>query len=54
MLAGAIQGILPPLTQEERIDVGKIHSITGVLETGMPSRRPFRQIHRGASFSSVF
>lgn len=51
MLARCIPGILPPMTQEEALEVTKIHSIAGSLPPGTPflRERPFRSPHHTVS-----
>ncbi|MCX7928622.1 MAG: YifB family Mg chelatase-like AAA ATPase [Patescibacteria group bacterium] len=51
MLARALPGILPKLTQEEALEVSKIYSITGNLrmEEGIVTSRPFRSPHHTTS-----
>ena len=51
MLARAIPGILPTLTEDEALEVTKIYSITGNLSAGhaMISTRPFRSPHHTTS-----
>lgn len=52
MLARAFPSILPPLSFEEAIEVTKIYSIAGLLESGkaLISKRPFRSPHHTASY----
>ncbi|MDR1778278.1 MAG: YifB family Mg chelatase-like AAA ATPase [Clostridiales Family XIII bacterium] len=49
MLAGRLPTILPGLTEEESIEVTKLHSIAGVTEEGeagkLTRKRPFRAPH---------
>lgn len=47
MLARAFPGILPDLTFEEALEITKIHSIAGVLDSkvGIITSRPFRSPH---------
>lgn len=47
MLASRIPTILPPLGKEESIEITKIYSVMGMLETDHPliTGRPFRSIH---------
>ena len=47
MLARSLPGILPPMTNEESIEVTKIYSISGLLppETPVIRSRPFRSPH---------
>jgi magnesium chelatase family protein len=47
MLANAFSNLLPPLTEEEAIEVTKIYSVVGLLqnETGIVKQRSFRAPH---------
>lgn len=51
MLAKRLPSILPPLTEQEAIEVTQIHSIMGLLKPGHPliTQRPFRAPHHTAS-----
>ncbi|TSC80571.1 MAG: magnesium chelatase family protein [Candidatus Peregrinibacteria bacterium Gr01-1014_25] len=51
LLARALQGILPPLTHEESIEVTQIYSIANLLPADTPllTQRPFRAVHHTAS-----
>lgn len=49
MLAKALAGILPPLEQEEAIEVFKIHSAAGQLSKDQFWDRPFRSPHHTSS-----
>lgn len=51
LLARAFATILPPLTEEESLEVTKIYSITGELDTKKPlmTVRPFRSPHHTTS-----
>ncbi|MSU59784.1 MAG: ATP-binding protein [Pedosphaera sp.] len=51
MLAKRLATILPPLTLDEALETTKIHSIVGLLPTGLGliTRRPFRAPHHTAS-----
>ncbi|MEN9561149.1 MAG: hypothetical protein RIQ56_422, partial [Candidatus Parcubacteria bacterium] len=55
LLARALPGILPPLTQDEAIEVTQIYSVANLLPKEAPllSRRPFRAIHHTASGISI-
>ncbi len=54
MLASALSELLPPLSNEERIDIAQIYSLRGELVSyqKLPSR-PFRQVHKSASMVSI-
>lgn len=51
MLARATAGILPPLNEEESLEVTKIYSLTGNIPPGegLITRRPFRTAHHTTS-----
>lgn len=51
MLARRLPGILPPLCQEEAIEITKIYSISGFMPEGesLIRRRPFRSPHHTTS-----
>lgn len=51
MLARALPGILPPLTEEESLEVTKIYSVTGNIPPGgsLVTTRPFRASHHTTS-----
>jgi len=51
MLARALAGILPPLTEEESLEVTKIYSVTGNIKPGdsLVWQRPFRVSHHTTS-----
>ncbi len=53
MLARAFQGILPPLSREEALEVTGIHSIAGELAGEVTSQPPFRSPHHTASHTSL-
>ncbi len=53
MLAGALPGILPPLTRPESIEVTKIWSAAGFALRGLIGERPFRAPHQSASAPAV-
>lgn len=55
MLAKCVPTIMPTMTFEEAIEVTKIHSITGLLdsEDGIVMTRPFRSPHHTASLFSL-
>lgn len=55
LLASAMPGILPPLTKAEQIELTRIYSAYGALNSdGMAvTRRPMRVVHHSASRQSV-
>jgi magnesium chelatase family protein len=55
MLARRLPGILPPLTDEEALEVTRIHSVAGLLAPGrsLVAVRPFRAPHHTASAAAI-
>lgn len=53
MLARALPGILPPLTEDEALEVTAIHSGAGVLKEGALHYPPFRAPHHSVSHTAV-
>jgi magnesium chelatase family protein len=55
MLARRLPGILPPLTDEETLEVTRIHSVAGLLPPEHPlvTVRPFRSPHHSASMAAI-
>lgn len=54
MIAKAIPSILPQLTQEESLEVSRIHSVAGTLPPeGILTERPFRMPHHTASAAAL-
>ena len=55
MLAERLPGILPPMTQTERIEATIVHSAAGLLTpgTGLIARRPFRAPHHTISAAGL-
>lgn len=55
LLARALRGILPPLSQEESIEVTQIYSVANLLPSDTPliTHRPFRVVHHTASGVSI-
>ena len=50
MLAEATASILPPLTEQEALEVSSLHSIAGhTLHSGLITTRPFRTVHHTTS-----
>jgi len=53
MLARSLPGILPPLSDEEVLEVTAIHSVAGALKGEYVRERPFRAPHHTASYVSL-
>jgi magnesium chelatase family protein len=53
MLARAFQGILPPLSRSEALEVGSIHSLAGSGENVISVLPPFRTPHHTASYTAL-
>ena len=54
MLANALGGILPPLTEKEMLEVSLIYSISGNLRNkSFITQRPYRAPHHSASMPSL-
>ena len=55
MLGRRLPSILPPLTQDEALEVTRIHSVAGTLRPGggLLTAPPFRAPHHGASAAAV-
>ncbi len=55
LLARAFRGILPPLSQQESIEVTQIYSVANLLPHDSPlmNARPFRLVHHTASGVSI-
>ena len=53
MLARALASLLPPLSDEEMIEVTKLHSLAGEAQLDIITNRPFRSPHHGASAVSL-
>lgn len=53
MLARALQSILPPLTDDELLEVTSIHSIAGIFDPKRLGVPPFRAPHHSASHTSL-
>lgn len=49
MLAKALASILPPMTEQEVLEVTNIYSVSGLLEGPVVRNRPFRSPHHTAS-----
>lgn len=55
LLSRALKGILPPLTEDESIEVTQIYSVANKLPNNTPlvQSRPFRSVHHTASGVSI-
>lgn len=55
MLARRLPGILPPLSQEEALEVTTVYSVSGLLPlgTGLIAERPFRAPHHTISHTAL-
>jgi magnesium chelatase family protein len=55
MLARRLPGILPLLTEDEALEVTRIHSVAGLLDPGHPliEAPPFRAPHHSASTAAI-
>lgn len=55
MLASRLRTILPPLTEEESLELTKIYSIMGLIGTsdGLIIERPFRSPHHSISYAGL-
>lgn len=54
LLAKALPGIMPPLQEEEMLEVMQIYSLAGLTAgTALTATRPFRQIHHTCTLPSL-
>ena len=55
MLARRLPGILPPLDDDEALEVTRIHSVAGMLQegSGLVRMPPFRAPHHSASTAAI-
>ncbi|MEV4190819.1 YifB family Mg chelatase-like AAA ATPase [Streptomyces toxytricini] len=55
MLAERMQGILPPLTRQDSLEVTAVHSVAGILPPGDPlvTRAPYCAPHHSATMQSL-
>ena len=55
MLARRLPGILPPLREDEALEVTRIHSVAGLLDAAHPlvNEPPFRAPHHSASTAAI-
>lgn len=54
MLATASISILPPLNQNELLDINSIYSVAGLLNNSILTQRPFRAPHHTITSASLF
>jgi magnesium chelatase family protein len=55
LLARALPGILPPMTIDETLEVTRLYSVAGLLQSSSPAilERPFRAPHHTASYAGL-
>ncbi|MCV6590828.1 MAG: YifB family Mg chelatase-like AAA ATPase [Marinobacterium sp.] len=54
MLAQRLPGILPPLTEQQLLEVAAVHSVAGLIESDqLPRGRPWRSPHHSASAAAL-
>lgn len=53
MLAKALPSILPDLSEEEELEIAKIYSISGLLDSNKRITRPFRAPHHTITISAM-
>ena len=55
MLATRLPSVLPPLDDEQALEVTAVHSVAGVLDEGtlLVARPPFVDAHHSASLAAV-
>lgn len=55
MIAERLSGILPPMTEQERLEVSKIYSVCGLLknENSLMEQRPFRSPHHTITLAGL-
>lgn len=55
MLSRALPGIMPPMTEEESMEVTRVYSASGLMEVGeaIVRRRPFRSPHHSTSLAGL-
>ncbi len=53
MLARAVSALLPPLSEDEMVEVTTIHSLAGTLSGTVMRRPPFRAPHHTSSYASL-
>ncbi len=55
MMARAMPGILPPLSEEEALEITRVYSVAlgGLRQSGLVRERPFRSPHHSASMAAI-
>lgn len=53
MLAMRLPGILPQLSTKDALEVSMIHSVAGLVNNGLITRRPFREPHHNSSTAAI-
>ncbi len=55
MMARAMPGILPPLSEDEALEITRVYSVAlgGVRQHGLARERPFRSPHHSASMAAI-
>ncbi len=53
MIARSVPSIMPNMTFDEALEVAKIHSVSGQLESGFIYERPFRTPHHSATMVAL-
>ncbi|OGH80342.1 MAG: hypothetical protein A3I29_01415 [Candidatus Magasanikbacteria bacterium RIFCSPLOWO2_02_FULL_44_11] len=53
LLARSLPSILPPLTEQEKIEVTMVYSVAETLKTNLVKERPFRSPHHTASGAAL-
>ena len=53
LLARSLPSILPPLSYEEKIEISKIYSLSGLLQGNLIRQRPFRNPHHTSSAIAI-
>jgi magnesium chelatase family protein len=53
LLAHALLSILPDLSETEFLEINRIHSLCGLLQIALLTKRPFRAPHQSISQSAL-
>lgn len=53
MLAKRLSSLMPPLSEDESLEISKIYSLAGLLNGPLIKRRPFRAINKNISLSAL-